>query len=67
MIEDWEDPRTGEVKKRYVNKARQTFFAPQRIGHGHAAGDVPKEPGKGTKDVISKLDQQLLGKLQQVC
>ena len=66
VVEDVEDPRTGQIKKRYVNKSRSIGFTPQRIGHGHAPGQVPSGPAKGVKDKMAKADPAIMAKLNQV-
>ena len=65
-MEEYEVERTGQVRKRYVNKARHVGFAPLRIGHGHVPGEVPMEPVKAVKDKIDKLDQGIMAKLRLV-
>ena len=66
VIEDVEDERTGNVRKRYVNRSRFVGFSTQKIGHGHAPGDVPTGPVKALKEKLSKLDQRILARLNQV-
>lgn len=66
MLETIVDPYTGETRQRFVNKARNAVAGPQRIGHGHANGEVPKEALKAVKDKIPKLNAPLLEKLRLV-
>lgn len=65
-MEEVEDERTGQIKKRYVNKSRAIGFAPQRIGHGHTLGEVPTEPVEGVKHRMDKLDQGIIAKFRKV-
>lgn len=66
VVEDWEDPITGEVKRRYVNKSRFAGFGPTVIGHTTPPGEVPSEPVKGVLHNLPKMDQELLEKLRKV-
>jgi general transcription factor 3C polypeptide 5 (transcription factor C subunit 1) len=65
-LTDYQDPYTGEIKQRYYNTGRHIGFAPVVIGHMHALGEVPKEPEAKVKTRMPKLDQALLGKMQEV-
>jgi general transcription factor 3C polypeptide 5 (transcription factor C subunit 1) len=66
-LTDYQDPYTGEIKQRYHNTARQVGFAPIVIGHLHPLGEVPQEPEAKVKTRMQKLDQELLGRIRQVC
>lgn len=66
QIEEVKDQYTGEIRLRYVNKARALAGGPQRIGHGHAKNKVPSEPTKKIQDYMYKLDKRLLEKLKGV-
>lgn len=61
-----QDPRTGDINMRYVNKSREQHFGAQIIGHQHAPGDVPSGPTKQVADRIPKLKRELIDKLHQV-
>lgn len=60
------DERTGEVKKRYINRMRFVTFALQKVSHKQALGEVPKGPPRSLKDKTDKLDQDLLAKMRNV-
>jgi len=65
-VEEYVDERTGEVKKRYINRMRFVTFALQKASHSQALGHVPKGPLKSLKDKTDKLDQDLLAKMRSV-
>ncbi|KAK4686342.1 general transcription factor 3C polypeptide 5 (transcription factor C subunit 1), partial [Tremellales sp. Uapishka_1] len=64
--EDFYDERTGETRKRYVNKSRAVGFGVQTIGYQHAHGDVPLGPVDVVKQRMSKLSQEILEKLRRL-
>ena len=65
-IQEVQDPRTGNINLRYVNRSREQHFGAQVIGHQHAPGDVPTEPTKQVLDRMAKLKQPLIEKLRHV-
>jgi len=60
------DERTGQPKKRYINKARHMGYSLQLIGFGHPIGEVPSEPEQAIKDRLGTLNQAILEKLRKV-
>ena len=65
-VEEYEDPRTGEVKQRYLSRSRFLGFGPEAIGHTTPLGQVPSEPVKGVKMKLPKMSAELLDKLRAV-
>jgi hypothetical protein len=65
-VQEYEDPRTGEIKKRYLNKSRWMGFGPTVIGHLTPLGEVPVEPVLGVRQKLSRMNEKLLDKLKKV-
>lgn len=66
VIEDHVDLYTGEVRKRYVNKARFVGAPQTKVGHNHAPGDVPSGPPKALAERVKKVDQRIYERLKAV-
>lgn len=66
IIQTVTDPRTGQMRERYVNRSRQQEHGVSQISHQHAAGDVPNEPSKAVKGQMNKMKPAILDKLKSV-
>jgi hypothetical protein len=64
VIESAENPLTGEVRDRYVNKSRFVGYNPIAIGHTHS---TPIDPPLAAKEKVAQLDQAIVAKLNKVC
>lgn len=65
-IQEVQDPRTGEINMRFVNRSREQHYGAQVIGHQHSPGDVPSEPTKQVKERMKRLKEPLIQKLRNV-
>ncbi|EIW69414.1 hypothetical protein TREMEDRAFT_68676 [Tremella mesenterica DSM 1558] len=65
-VEDWEDEKTGQIRKRYVNKARYVALGTESISHVHKPEEVPTGPPAKVKTRMAKLDLQVLKKLKEL-
>ncbi|ORY27193.1 RNA polymerase III transcription factor IIIC subunit-domain-containing protein [Naematelia encephala] len=55
--EDFQDPRTGEIRRRLANRSRIAGHSIVKIGHSHSAGEVPTEPNASVQAKLDKLEK----------
>ncbi|KAK8869733.1 hypothetical protein IAR55_000301 [Kwoniella newhampshirensis] len=60
------DRRTGQLRRRYVNRGRVAGVGPISVPHDQALGDVPKEPTNIIKNRMEDLDSQLIQRLRDL-
>ncbi|KAK1924864.1 RNA polymerase III transcription factor IIIC subunit-domain-containing protein [Papiliotrema laurentii] len=66
FLDEYEDERTKEIKRRFANRSRFVAVSLQKLPHHHKPQSVPTGPPKSIASKMADLDPRILERFRQL-